>query len=125
MNIVISNQSQDPLYLQIEKQIKAAILKGELKDGDLLPSIRVFASELNVSVLTIRRVYSDLENEGFVMSQAGLGTYIKHVNSELLQDAKYKVIEEKMKEVVETAKMLEISKQEVDEILTILYEEEQ
>ena len=73
MNIIVSNSSDVPLYMQIKEQIKDAILKGELEDGELLPSIRNFANDIQVSVLTIRRVYEELEKEGFAVSQAGRG----------------------------------------------------
>ena len=70
MNIIVSNSLDVPLYIQIKEQIKEAILKGELEDGELLPSIRNFANDVHVSVLTIRRVYDELEKEGFAFSQA-------------------------------------------------------
>ena len=76
MKIVISNTSDSPLYQQIKDQIKDAILKEELVEGDPLPSIRAFANDLSVSVLTIRRVYEELEQEGFVTSQVGIGTFV-------------------------------------------------
>ena len=75
MKIVISNTSDSPLYQQIKDQIKDAILKEELVEGDPLPSIRVFANDLSVSVLTIRRVYEELEQEGFVTSQVGIRNF--------------------------------------------------
>ena len=73
MKILISNTSDTPLYQQIKDQIKDAILKEELVEGDALPSIRAFANDLKVSVLTIRRVYEELEQEGFIVSQVGIG----------------------------------------------------
>lgn len=88
MKIVISNTSDTPLYQQIKDQIKDAILKEELVEGDPLPSIRTFANDLSVSVLTIRRVYEELEQEGFVTSQVGIGTFISTSNLELLRDSK-------------------------------------
>lgn len=88
MKILISNTSDSPLYQQIKDQIKNAILKEELTEGDALPSIRVFANDLKVSVLTIRRVYEELEQEGFVTSQVGIGTFISAGNLELLRDSK-------------------------------------
>ena len=75
MKILISNTSDTPLYQQIKDQIKDAILKEELVEGDALPSIRAFANDLKVSVLTIRRVYEELEQEGFIVSQVGIGTF--------------------------------------------------
>ena len=74
VKILISNTSDTPLYQQIKDQIKDAILKEELVEGDALPSIRAFANDLKVSVLTIRRVYEELEQEGFIVSQVGIGT---------------------------------------------------
>ena len=88
MNVIVSNSSDVPLYMQIKEQIKDAILKGELEDGELLPSIRNFANDIQVSVLTIRRVYEELEKEGFAVSQAGRGTFVSMGNLELLRDSK-------------------------------------
>ena len=94
MNIVVSNSSDVPLYMQIKEQIKDAILKGELEDGEILPSIRNFANDIQVSVLTIRRVYEELEKEGFAVSQAGRGTFVSMGNLELLRDSKRRIIEQ-------------------------------
>lgn len=77
MKILISNVSDKPLYEQIKEQIKDSIFKGEISDGEQLPSIRNFATELKVSVLTIRRVYDELEQEGFITSQVGIGTLFR------------------------------------------------
>lgn len=124
MKIVITNSSNIPLYQQIKDQIKDSILIGELSDGDSLPSIRVFANDLKVSVLTIRRVYSELEAEGFIISQAGLGTFVSAGNIELLKDAKRRVVEEKMSDIIKTAKSLKISKKELNDMMEILFEED-
>lgn len=124
MKIIISNNSNTPLYQQIKDQIKDSILKEELAEGDILPSIRNFANDLQVSVLTIRRVYSELEAEGFVVSQTGLGTFVSTGNIELLKDAKRRVVEEKMTELIKTAKALQITKEELNGMMDILYEED-
>ena len=124
MKIVISNTSQAPLYQQIKDQIKDAILKGELVEGDALPSIRAFANDLKVSVLTIRRVYDELEQEGFVTSQVGIGTFVSTSNIELLRDSKRRLVEKKMLDMIQTAKSLGISKDELNAMMDILYEEE-
>ncbi len=123
MKILISNQSDVPLYQQIEDQLKDAILRQELKQGDLLPSIRTFANELRVSVLTVRRVYDDLEKEGFVLSQVGIGTFVNVGNAELLRDSRRRQVEEKMADLIQTAKTLDITKEELWQMLEILYEE--
>ncbi len=123
MKIIISNTSDSPLYQQIKDQIKDAILKDELIEGDSLPSIRSFANDLKVSVLTIRRVYEELEQEGFVVSQVGIGTFVSASNVELLRDSKRRLVEQKMQDMIQTAKSLNISKDELNAMMDILYEE--
>ncbi len=124
MKIVISNTSEAPLYQQIKDQLKDAILKGELVEGDALPSIRAFANDLKVSVLTIRRVYDELEQEGFVTSQVGIGTFVSTSNIEVLRDSKRRLVEKKMLDMIQTAKSLGISKDELNAMMDILYEKE-
>jgi GntR family transcriptional regulator len=124
MKILISNTSESPLYQQIKDQIIDAILKSELAEGDILPSIRAFANDLKVSVLTIRRVYDELEKEGFVKSQIGIGTFVSASNVELLRDSKRRLVEQKMQDMIQTAKSLGISIQELNEMMNILFEEE-
>lgn len=124
MKIIVSNTSELPLYQQIKDQIKDAIFSGELSEGDALPSIRNFANELKVSVLTIRRVYDDLEAEGFATSQAGRGTFVNTENMELLKEAKRRTVEGQMENMIRTAKQLNISIEELKGMMEILYEEE-
>lgn len=112
MDIIISNNSEKPLYEQIKEQIKEAVFKGELKEGEGMPSIRNLANELSVSVLTIRRVYEELEHKGFISIK----------NLENLRDSKIKIIEEKMQELINKAKQLGITKDELNHIMDILYE---
>jgi len=124
MKILISNISDKALYQQIKDQIKKAILTNEIHEGNVLPSIRNFANELQVSVLTIRRVYDELEEEGFVKCQAGKGTFVSAGNLELLRDSKRHIVEQKMQDMIQTAKSLNISKEELNAMMDILYEEE-
>ena len=124
MKILISNVSDKPLYQQIKEQIKDSIFKGEIVEGDQLPSIRNFATDLNVSVLTIRRVYDELEQEGFITSQVGIGTFISAGNLELLRDSKRRIVEQKMQDLIQTAKTLKIPKEELNSMMDILYEED-
>ncbi len=123
MKILISNTSDAPLYQQIEEQLIDAILKGELTEGEPLPSIRAFANDLKVSVLTIRRVYDDLEKEGFVNSQVGIGTFVSARNIELLRDSRRRLVEQKMSDMIQTAKSLGITQEELNDMMNILYEE--
>jgi GntR family transcriptional regulator len=124
MKVLISNVSDKPLYQQIKDQIIDAILKGEVAEGDPLPSIRNFANDLKVSVLTIRRVYDELEQEGFITSQVGIGTFISAGNVELLRESKRHLVEKKMQELIDTAKTLGIPKSELQVMMDILYGED-
>ena len=125
MKILISNISNIPLYQQIKDQLKDIIFKGEMLEGDPLPSIRNFATDLTVSVLTIRRVYNELEQEGFITSQVGIGTFISAGNLELLRDSKRRIVEQKMQDLILAAKTLKISKEELNAMMDILYEEDE
>ena len=93
-------------------------------EGDALPSIRAFANDLKVSVLTIRRVYEELEQERFIVSQVGIGTFVSTSNLELLRDSKRRLVEQKMADMIQTAKSLKISKEELNSMMDILYEED-
>ncbi len=123
MKIIISNSSNEPIYSQISSQIKALILKGELEEGAMLPSIRNLARDLQVSVITTKRAYEELEKEGFVESVQGKGSFIASQNKEIIKEKKLKIIEEKLMEVVEKSNLLGISYQEIQEMLKILFEE--
>jgi GntR family transcriptional regulator len=124
LRILISNASDKPLYQQIKEQMKDAILRDELTEGHMLPSIRNLANDLRVSVLTIRRVYEELEAEGLVTSQAGRGTFVALGNVELLRDSKRHLVEQRIQEVIDTAKSLNISKGELNAMIDILFEED-
>lgn len=123
MNIIISNSSDEPIYEQISRQIKGAILKGELKEGDLLPSIRGLAKDLQISVITTKRAYEELEKEGFIETVQGKGSYVAGQNKELIREKKLSLIEAKLAEIVEESKALGITYKEIEEILKILFEE--
>lgn len=125
MNIIISNVSDKPLYEQIKEQIKNAIISGELKEGEGLPSIRALANDLHVSVLTTRRVYDELESEGFVITRAGKGSFVAPENLELLRESKRRMVETKLLEAWETAKSLGISKKELYSMMDLLFEEDE
>lgn len=124
MKIIISNSSPDPIYEQINKQIKAQIISGDLNEGDTLPSIRKLAKELQISVITTKRAYEELEKEGFIDTVGGKGCFVAMQNKELLKEKKMKTIEEKMGDTVKDAKKLGIRLKELKEMLSILYDEE-
>jgi GntR family transcriptional regulator len=122
VNILISNSSNDPIYLQIVNQIKEQIVRGELADSEALPSIRGLAKELKISVITTKRAYDELEKEGFIVTVAGKGSYVAAINNEMLREAKVKVIEDKMSEAITTAKIIGLPLEDLEEMLKILYE---
>lgn len=124
MNILIANSSPDPIYEQISSQIRNQIISGELNEGDPLLSIRKLAKELQVSVITTKKAYEILEKEGFLDTVTGRGTFVATQNKELLREKKMKIVEEKIAQVVEEAKFLGISKEELEQMLTLLFEEE-
>lgn len=123
MKIIISNASDPPIYQQIKNQIKNAIIHGELKEGEMLPSIRALANDLHVSVLTTRRVYDELESEGFITTKAGKGSFVAKENFELLLESKRRMVEVKLIEAWETARLLGISKSELYAMMDLLFEE--
>lgn len=124
MKIIVSNISDQPLYQQIKEQIKVGILQSELKEGELLPSIRVLANDIHVSVLTTKRVYDELESEGFIITKAGKGSFVAPENLELLRESKRRMVEIKLTEAWRTARSLGISKNELYSMMDLIFEEE-
>ena len=122
MNIIISNSSNCPIYEQIKEQIKSKIVSNELKTGEVLPSIRSLAKDLRISVITTKNAYEELEREGYVETIPGKGTYIANKNRELIREEQK--IENLLDTAVSIAKISHISKQDMQNILTILYGEE-
>ena len=94
MELYISNSGQEPIYAQITRQIKAKILNGELQQGDALPSIRLLAKELRISVITTKRAYEDLERDGFILTQPGRGSFVAEQNPALLREEHLKKVED-------------------------------
>lgn len=124
MKIIISNSSTDPIYEQISIQIKSMIIKGTLDVGDGLPSIRGLARDLQISVITTKRAYEELEKEGFIETMQGKGSFVAMQNKELLKEKKLKIIEDKLVEVVKESRVLGIGLAKIEEMLKILFEEE-
>lgn len=123
MDIIITNQSDAPIYEQIKEQIKAQIVSGDLIEGEALPSMRLLAKELKVSIITTKRAYEELEREGYIESYTGKGSFVKGVNKEALKEQTLYEIQNYLEMVLEKADVAGISKQEVEEMLHILYEE--
>lgn len=123
MNIIISNSSNKPIYEQIKDQIKNKIVSNELKTGEQLPSIRNLAKDLRISVITTKNAYEELEREGYVETIPGKGVYVANKNTELIREEQLQKIEDLMDTAVSIAKISNISKEEIESILDILYEE--
>jgi GntR family transcriptional regulator len=121
MDIILSNSSGKPIYEQITDQIKEQIMSGDLAAGDALPSMRLLAKELRISVITTKRAYEELEREGFVESVPGKGCFVAPQNRELMREAQLRKVEEKLLQAVEEARKGAFSLNELQEILTILY----
>ena len=123
MDIILSNASGAPIYEQIEEQVKSQIMTGELAAGDALPSMRVLAKELKISVITTKRAYEDLERDGFIESVVGKGSFVKGINSEIMKESMLYAIEELLDKAVDKAMLGKVSLSELQEMLGIIYEE--
>ena len=124
MNIIISNSSQNPIYEQIVTQIKTAIMKEELSEGDALPSIRLLAKEIQISVITTKRAYEELEREGFIETVHGKGSYVSGQNKDLIREKRLKTIEDNLSDVVTESKFINLSLEELQSMLQLLYTED-
>lgn len=123
MNIIISNTSQEPIYQQIVRQIKNSIMKGELAEDEMLPSIRNLAKELQISVITTKRAYDELEKDGYIVSAPGRGSFVAAKNKELLKEMRLRIVEEKLSEAVLAGKAINLNLHELIEMLKVIYEE--
>ena len=122
MQIYLSNSGQEPIYAQITRQIKQQILSGALRPGDALPSIRLLARELRISVITTKRAYEDLERDGFILTQQGRGSFVAEQNPALLREEHLKKVEDCLQGAVDAARLGGIGYDEVAETLRLLWE---
>lgn len=124
LDIIISNKSELPIYQQIVQQIKNTIMNGDLSEGDSLPSIRALAMQLQISSITTKRAYEELEREGYIVSQVGRGSFVNAQNKELLREKRVKIVEEKLVQAIDAAKRMDMSREELMQLFEILYEED-
>ena len=122
MNIVLQTKSALPIYEQIERQIKDMKVSGELKEGELLPSIRALAADSKISVITVKRAYEDLEKEGMIYSVQGKGFYVDNPDLQYMKEKKTLGLEEKLADWVKEAKASGLSKEEAEDMISILWE---
>ncbi len=123
MRIIIHNSSMVPIYEQVVNQIKAQIISGELKDGDILPSVRNMAAELRISSLTVKKAYDFLEEEGLVTTVHGKGTFVNAADSQMAAEARRKAIEDDLSLVISKAFSAGLSEEELKEIFEIILED--
>lgn len=123
MDIIISNSSSSPIYEQITRQIKEHILQGELKAGDALPSMRVLAKELRISLITTKRAYEELERDGFIETVPGKGCFVSEKNTEFLREEQLRQVEGFLQQAAEAARRCGLRLDELREMLEILYNE--
>ena len=123
MEIIISNSNGIPIYEQIKEQIKAKIVANELKANELLPSIRTLAKDLRCSVITTKNAYDELVQEGYVKTIPSKGFYVAEVNKDIIREEQLNKIEDLLEDAIKIAKLNNISKKVINEILDILYKE--
>ena len=124
MNIIISNNSGIPIFEQIENAIKKAIFSNELKEEDMLPSVRSLANDLKISFLTVKRAYDELEQAGFIKTIPGKGSYVAPKNMDLIKEEKLKEIQDYIEKIYNISKMVNISEEEIKELFKIIFEED-
>ena len=124
MDIIISNSGGVPIYDQITRQMKGLILRGELKEGEALPSMRLLAKELRISVITTKRAYEELEREGFINTVPGKGCFVAPQNPELAREDALRRAEEHLSQAVDIAKTAGLTLSELTDTLNLLYGDE-
>lgn len=124
MNIIISNSSSTPIYEQIEIAIKQAIFSNELKEEEMLPSVRVMANDLKISFLTVKKAYDKLEKDGFIKTIPGKGSFIAPKNLNLMKEEKLKEIQNHIEEISKIAKISDITEDEIVDLFKMIFKEE-
>lgn len=124
MHIIIRNTGDVPIYEQIVTQIKSAIVAGELSEGEALPSMRLLAKELRISLITTKRAYEELERDGFIVTMTGRGSFVAAKNLELLREEKRKQVEALLAQAAQAARTAGISEEELCELIRLLYKDE-
>lgn len=122
MNIILSNSSGIPIFEQIENAIKEAIFSDELKEEDMLPSVRNLANDLKISFLTVKKAYDELEQAGFIKTVQGKGSFVAPKNLELIREEKLKEIQDHLEQIYKISKVANISEEEVKELFKMIFE---
>ena len=122
MNIIISNSKEEPIYSQIIRQLKNSIIQGELKENQMLPSIRKLAKELQISVITTKRAYEELERAGYIETVVGKGTFVSGMNKELIRERQMGLIENELTKIIKDLKRLGLSKKDLQYLVDLLWD---
>lgn len=123
MNIMISNSSNLAIYEQIINQIKSAIINKDIIPGDAMPSIRGLAKDLQISVITTKRAYEELEKEGLIYSVSGKGFYVCEQNTDILKEKKVSMIEKHLQEIINECKAAGLSLEDIKDMIEVLFQE--
>ena len=123
MHIILNHSSMVPIYEQLMEQIKSDIIQSELKEGEALPSVRTLAGELRISALTVQKAYDKLEEEGFVTTVHGKGTYVSASDKQLALEARQKAIEDDFDKVIDRALSMGMKKEEISEVVKLILDE--
>ena len=123
MHIILNHSSMVPIYEQLMEQIKSDIIQSELKEGEALPSVRTLAGELRISALTVKKAYDKLEEEGFVTTVHGKGTYVSASDKQLALEARQKAIEDDFDKVIDRALSMGMKKEEISEVVKLMLDE--
>lgn len=124
MNLIINHSSMQPIYEQITGQIKERIMHGELQEDTMLPSVRTLSKELKVSALTVKKAYDALEEEGFVVTVHGKGSFVACANQEMMLEEKRKEVEMELEQAIRKGKSCGMNKEELRELFQIILEDE-
>lgn len=124
MEIILSNSSPKPIYVQITSQIKTMIMSGELKSGDAMPSMRGLARDLHISVITAQHAYEDLQRDGFIETVAGRGTFVAAQNKDFIREEQLRIAEEKLYEAARIGRENDIALERLVQTLSMFYEED-
>lgn len=123
MNLIINNSSMQPIYEQIVGQIKEQIMNGGLKQDAALPSVRTLAKDLRISALTVKKAYDALEQEGFIITVHGKGSFVAGMNPQLATEEKRKEVEKAFEEAIRLGKSSGMSVEEIQELFSLIIEE--
>lgn len=123
MKILLSNADKTPIYEQLEVQIRNQILEGKLEADEMLPSIRGLAKDLGISVITVKKAYENLEQEGYIHTVGGKGSFVAGQSIERLKEKKMQLLEEELSKIINEIKVVGLSKNQLETIINVLWEE--